>query len=104
MRVRHEDFAMSPVEVTQKIYKFVGKTPTPRLLRWIKWTTERGSGNNPYSVNRLASSVVMKWRKWYTFEQLDLVQQTCQAAMRTLNYTIFHSNEQMRNFQYTSFR
>ena len=39
LHIRHEDFALDPIGITNKIYKFIGKSPGKELIDWVENST-----------------------------------------------------------------
>ena len=104
LHVRHEDFAMDPVGVTEKIYGFIGVEPGEELLEWVRGSTNGCKGQQgEQSTCRDSRKVVSAWRRWYRVEEVVEIQEVCGEALKANNYTFFHDKESLENLNISSF-
>ncbi|CAK8680220.1 unnamed protein product [Clavelina lepadiformis] len=107
MRVRHEDFALKPLEWTEKIYNFVGFQLDENIISWLKSATSQNNSSNlsktsQFFTKRNSADTVSHWRKELSWENLLLVQKHC-TAMKSPGYFEFHDRKSLRNMTIPSF-
>ncbi|CAK8680172.1 unnamed protein product [Clavelina lepadiformis] len=107
MRVRHEDFALKPLEWTEKIYNFVGLQLDENIISWLKSATSQNNSSNlsktsQFGTKRNSADTVSHWRKVLSWENVLLVQKHC-TAMNRSGYFEFHDKSLLKNMTIPSF-
>ncbi|CAK8684756.1 unnamed protein product [Clavelina lepadiformis] len=108
MIIRHEDFALNPLNWTEKVYKFVGLRLDKEVDSWLKSATSDKNSNqlsksNPFGTKRNSIDTISHWRKELSWENVLLVQMQC-TAMKRLGYVKFSSEEYFKNMTIPSFK
>ncbi|XP_039259660.2 carbohydrate sulfotransferase 1-like [Styela clava] len=127
MRIRYEDFVSDAVGVAYKIYDFMDSDLPPEVESWIrssqvhsgtliqqaaqrkdkslreKATQRLGELVHPFGTTRDPNKVLRKWRWFFTFQYIEIVQQECRDVMKELNYDQFHSYKDLLNFSMPSY-
>ena len=93
MRVRHEDFSMEPFKVAEDIYRFIGIKMTTGIKSWLGKNTDSNT----------ARIVTSTWRNKLDFEHNKIIQSYCGDVLQKLNYRSFASEQDMHNFNISSF-
>ena len=111
--VRYEDMAKDPERITNEIYKFVNLEQTAEISKFLKISTQNDdSGKNyrkgeeflqVYSTSRKSAENLNKWRIKMDYILIRKVQEKCKGMMKTFGYTIFNSQEDVRNISKTYF-
>ena len=94
LQLRHEDFALSPLETTRKIYEFIGRPATRGVLDWVERSTSercRQGTRGSQGTCRDAKKVVGAWRSWYKWEEVKMVQEECRGALEMNGYKVYDS-------------
>nr|XP_039259660.1 carbohydrate sulfotransferase 1-like [Styela clava] len=127
MRIRYEDFVSDAIGVAFKIYDFMDSDLPPEVESWIrssqvhsgtliqqaaqrkdkslreKATQRLGELVHPFGTTRDPNKVLRKWRWFFTFQYIEIVQQECRDVMKELNYDQFHSYKDLLNFSMPSY-
>lgn len=91
MLIQYEHVSRYPVEVTQQIYDFLGRTVVPKdIMQWIFKNTEskeegKGDGDR-YGTNRDSQKMATVWRERLTPEQLREVEEIGAPLFKFFNY------------------
>lgn len=103
LSIRHEDFAINPVDTAKSIYNFIGKPQTPHLLKWVKSATDGSGGGSKFSTHRNTSDVITAWRSLLNLEEVTTIQEMCADALRLLSYKVYNSESELRDLSVPSF-
>ena len=96
LQVRYEELALSPIETVKKIYKFIERPATERVLRWIRTATRAGNSGN-FGTRRDSSKTVESWRSYLSFVETTEVQKHCGDVMMRHGYEEVTSRKDLRN-------
>jgi len=106
--VRYEDLVFHPYKQIEKIYTFLGETPTAELLTWVESWYSRSQGRakmtsreeNPYDIYRNnATATAIDWRSRMPWQFVQDVQARCSPVMTMLGYRVFTTENEMLNMR-----
>ena len=87
--VRYEDFAQSPVDMTETLYAFLGR-PMHRFV-WhflMRSTTSSRNKEDMFGTIRDSEKTSEAWRRVIQWDELTLIQGTCTSVLQRLGYKI----------------
>ena len=90
--VRYEDFAAAPGRITDGIYSFLGSSTPEDVKRWLKLNTNASDAKNDGSnmgITKGSLATAIKWRLYFSKEELFQVQAVCADFMKVLGYRLF---------------
>nr|CAB3230827.1 carbohydrate sulfotransferase 1-like [Phallusia mammillata] len=104
IRVRHEDFALNPIEITQHIYDFVGINMNPTIKKWLKEATSQQNDANlsvkqSQGTKRNAAKVISAWRSKLSWDKVQMVQKICSEPLDLLGYRRFDSKKDLKSIE-----
>jgi len=104
MRIRFEDFVMSPIEQTQKIYDFVHLDMNMHIIEWLNTSLsvnndENLSKTSPFDLKKNRMSVLNGWREKLSFEKVKIIQSECRKVLEILEYKIYDNENQLKNLE-----
>ncbi|XP_073498136.1 carbohydrate sulfotransferase 4-like [Phyllobates terribilis] len=89
MMIRHEDLALEPLTVVNKVYKFTGLSLNEDLQKWLYNITHQHKKVQRGFMNFAEDSmkIVQKWRKNLDHKVALEIQAVCQKAMEVFGYS-----------------
>ena len=86
--LRYEDFAYNPMQMTQRLYNFLGIDLSPSVAAFIERSThvDRKGGGSPYGVRRDSAKTAENWRTYLSFSYVDKVQSVCRRTLEDFGY------------------
>ena len=91
--VRYEDFAAEPGRITDEIYSFLGSSTPRDVKRWLKLNTNasdaKSDDNSNMGLAKNSLATAIKWRLYFSKEELFQVQAVCADIMKVLGYRLF---------------
>uniref|UniRef100_F6ZR39 Sulfotransferase n=2 Tax=Ciona intestinalis TaxID=7719 RepID=F6ZR39_CIOIN len=109
LRIRHEDFALEPIQVSENIYKFLSLPFREGMRRWVldattsnTQTSELKTGDQ--GTKRNSKEIVSAWRGKLSFEEVDVIQEICKDSLNKLGYKIFNTEKELQNVQELHFK
>ncbi|XP_030839734.1 carbohydrate sulfotransferase 3-like [Strongylocentrotus purpuratus] len=85
--VRYEDFADTPLKVTQDLYRFVGIPFKKEVQDWvIKNTDVTVSKNDLFSTHRNSHVAATHWIKDLTEMEVGQIEEECQDVLELMGY------------------
>jgi len=91
MLISYEHVSKYPVEITQQLYEFLGKTVVPKdIMQWIFKNTESNDEDGDadrYGTTRDSDKMATVWRERLTADQLNEVEMIGAPLFKFFNYS-----------------
>lgn len=88
--VRYEDFALHPVDMTNRMYKYFGFGLTDEMHSWLNETTSSTAGNE-YAITRDSVKTASAWRGNMPYSFIKDFQQICGDVIEAYGYKLVTS-------------
>ncbi|XP_071477920.1 carbohydrate sulfotransferase 3-like [Diadema antillarum] len=86
--VKYEDFADSPLAVTQDLYDFVGLPLREDVKDWVRRNTNSEMTDNGFfSIRKNSHSAAHRWVRDLKAMEIELIEAECNDVLRLLKYT-----------------
>ncbi|XP_033099802.1 carbohydrate sulfotransferase 1-like [Anneissia japonica] len=97
--LRYEDFSVNPLEMTEKIYKFIGLPLPTNVKEWLVSNTNSQISKKPtlFSTSRNSSYTATSWRSSLSLEEVLHVQHLCSDVMAELGYVKIYNEADLIN-------
>lgn len=102
----YESLAKDPIDMTKKLYDFIGIKTTDNVLAWIKENMlGKQLNNETYTVrNRNALSVSNKWRNQLKIEDINTIDAICKDFYDMSGYAEVGDLEELKDSKIFHFR
>nr|XP_054764892.1 carbohydrate sulfotransferase 2-like [Lytechinus pictus] len=85
--VKYEDFALAPLQESQRIYEFIGMPFTTHLKGFINNITHPKSSNpSIFSTSKNAQATANKWKKYLTLQERRQITKECLDVLQFLGH------------------
>ncbi|XP_078000037.1 carbohydrate sulfotransferase 1-like [Glandiceps talaboti] len=104
--VRYEDVAMDPTGGTEGIYHFLGMSLPVEVSRWISENTKFATKTTSnMATKKNSTEAAQSWRSKLLFEDVKIVQslEFCSEMMDLMEYKMLNTEDEMKNFTYSTF-
>ena len=95
--LRYEDIALSPINQTHKLYKFLDLKVPKTVTNWIETSTKvNKTSGKAFSTKRNSSRAAQSWRNTLSWNEVNDIQSRpdCRAVLEALGYTIFRNSKE----------
>ncbi|XP_078482830.1 carbohydrate sulfotransferase 1-like [Ciona intestinalis] len=104
LRIRHEDFALEPIQVSEKIYKFLSLPFREDMRKWVLDATTSNTQaselkTGDQGTKRNSKEIVSAWREKLSFEEVVVIQEICKDSLNKLGYRVFNTEKELQNVQ-----
>ncbi|XP_054770058.2 carbohydrate sulfotransferase 1-like [Lytechinus pictus] len=103
--IRYEDYAASPLSVTEDVYRYFNMYLDDKVRRWVANNTEGNvvGGDILYGSHRNSSEAAFKWRTAMTSEETSQVETLCGDVMERLGYRKTSSRVRLDDLNHSLF-
>ncbi|KAK2148415.1 hypothetical protein LSH36_499g02034 [Paralvinella palmiformis] len=85
--LRYEDLALSPRQMAERLYRFVGLMIPEEILTWIRLNTAERRRGGPFATKRNSSEAAMSWRQNLDEREKDVISDKCKDVLNLYGYS-----------------
>lgn len=103
--IRYENYAASPLSVTEDVYRYFDMYLPDKVRRWVANNTEGDvkGGDRLYGLHKNSSEAAFKWRTLMTAEEALQVEKECGDIMKRLGYRTTSSRVRLEDLEQSLF-